>query len=183
MKIHDTFIDGLKIIEPAVFHDNRGLFFESYNRDKYFDSGISADFVQDNESSSVYGVVRGLHYQVAPYDQAKLVRVVSGRVFDVAVDLRKGSPTFGRWFGIELSGENRKQLFIPRGFAHGFSVLSQNAIFSYKCDNCYHQPSDRAIRFDDPGLNISWQIPEDDLVVSAKDRSAPFFEEAELKFS
>ena len=183
MKFHDTFIKGLKIIEPAVFQDERGSFFESYNLRKYQDAGISADFVQDNESISVYGVVRGLHYQVAPYDQAKLVRVVSGKVFDVAVDLRKDSPTFGHWFGLELSDENRKQFYIPRGFAHGFSVLSQNAVFAYKCDNWYHQPSERAIRFDDPGLNIKWQIPHESLVVSAKDRNAPFFDQAELKFS
>lgn len=183
MKIYDTFIEGLKIVEPAVFNDERGCFFESYNRRKYLEKGISAEFVQDNESFSVYGVVRGLHYQVAPFDQAKLVRVVSGLVFDVAVDLRKDSPTFGKWFGIELSGENRKQLFIPRGFAHGFSVLSPNASFAYKCDNWYHQPSERAVRFDDPVLNISWQIPIASLVVSEKDRDAPFFEQADLNFS
>lgn len=183
MKLYDTFIEGLKIIEPAVFQDERGSFFESYNRRKYQDAGISMEFVQDNESFSVYGVIRGLHYQVAPYDQAKLVRVVSGKVFDVAVDLRKNSPTFGKWFGIELSGENQKQFYIPRGFAHGFSVLSQNAIFAYKCDNWYHQPSERAIRFDDPWLNINWRIPHESLVVSVKDRNSPFFDQAELIFS
>lgn len=182
MKISDTPLAGVKIVELDVFSDTRGYFFESYNREKMMKAGIDNDFLQDNESLSSYGVVRGLHYQLEPFSQAKLVRVISGAVFDVAVDLRKESPTFGKWFGIELSGENKRQLYIPKGFAHGFSVLSPSAVFSYKCDNLYHKASERAIRFDDPTLNIDWKVSASQQVISDKDRKAPYFSDAEMNF-
>ena len=182
MKITDTPLAGLKIIEPAVFADHRGYFFESYNFDKMGAAGIENIFVQDNESLSSYGVVRGLHYQLAPYSQAKLVRVITGAVYDVALDLRRESPTFGRWFGLELSADNKRQLFIPAGFAHGFSVLTATAIFSYKCDQLFNKLSERAIRFNDPVLGIDWKIPAERQMVSEKDRLAPLFAEAEMNF-
>jgi dTDP-4-dehydrorhamnose 3,5-epimerase len=182
MNILDTPLEGVKIVEPDVFSDSRGYFFESYNREKMMKSGIENNFIQDNESLSSYGVVRGLHYQLEPFSQAKLVRVVSGAVFDVALDLRKGSTTFGQWFGIELSGENKRQLFIPKGFAHGFSVLSQTAVFSYKCDNQYNKAAERAIRYSDPILNIDWRISGEQQIVSDKDMLAPLFSEAEINF-
>ncbi|MBN2634968.1 MAG: dTDP-4-dehydrorhamnose 3,5-epimerase [Prolixibacteraceae bacterium] len=182
MKVIKTPIEGLYIIEPRVFNDDRGYFLESYQKSRYSDLGIAADFIQDNESKSVKGVVRGLHYQLNPYAQSKLVRVVQGAVFDVAVDLRKGSPTFGQWFGIELSAENKKQFFVPRGFAHGFSVLSETAIFSYKCDNVYNKESERAININDPKLKIDWKINRVNQVVSDKDIAAPFFDDAEMNF-
>lgn len=140
------------------------------------------NFIQDNESKSAYGVIRGLHYQLEPYAQAKLVRVIEGKVFDVAVDLRENSPTFGKWFGIELSSNNKKQLFIPRGFAHGFSVLSETAIFAYKCDNIYNREAERAINLADPRLNIDWKLHESERIISEKDKDAPLFNEAEKKF-
>jgi dTDP-4-dehydrorhamnose 3,5-epimerase len=183
MKILDTPLSGLKIIEPNVFADDRGYFFESYHADKLLNQGIDCTFVQDNESFSSYGVIRGLHYQLSPYAQAKLVRVISGKVFDVAVDIRKGSPTFGQWYGIELSSENKRQLFIPRGFAHGFSVLSQSAIFTYKCDGYYNKESERSIRFDDPDLAIDWHIPADKSLVSEKDLQALPLHKAEMNFN
>ncbi|MBT3384328.1 MAG: dTDP-4-dehydrorhamnose 3,5-epimerase [Prolixibacteraceae bacterium] len=182
MKIIKTPLSGVVIIEPVIFEDSRGYFFESYQREKYIDSGIDVQFVQDNESKSVKGVIRGLHYQLEPYSQAKLVRVISGRVFDVAVDLRKGSPTFGQWFGLELDSENKKQLFIPRGFAHGFSVLSETAIFTYKCDNVYTSASERAINLNDPNLGINWKLDESERIVSEKDKQSPVFSEAEMNF-
>jgi dTDP-4-dehydrorhamnose 3,5-epimerase len=182
MNILDTPLEGVKIVEPDVFSDSRGYFFESYNREKMMKSGMENNFIQDNESLSSYGVVRGLHYQLEPFSQAKLVRVVSGAVFDVALDLRKGSTTFGQWFGIELSGENKRQLFIPKGFAHGFSVLSQTAVFSYKCDNQYNKAAERAIRYSDPFLNIDWRISGEQQIVSDKDMLAPLFSEAEINF-
>jgi len=181
-KIIETPIQGLLIIEPGVFEDTRGYFFESYRQDRYAEAGINAGFIQDNESKSVRGVVRGLHYQLNPYAQAKLVRVVLGAVFDVAVDLRQGSPTFGQWFGIELNEKNKKQLFVPRGFAHGFSVLSETAIFSYKCDNEYNKESERGINPFDSQLNINWQLAENDCIISDKDKNAPFFAGAEMNF-
>ncbi len=183
MKIIETPIPGLIIIEPGVFEDARGYFFETYRHQKYIDAGIDAHFVQDNESKSGRGVVRGLHYQLNPFAQAKLVRVVNGSVFDVALDLRKGSPTFGQYFGIELNGESKKQLFIPRGFAHGFSVLSETATFSYKCDNVYNRETERAINAFDPELKINWKLPEKDWIISEKDKLAPAFNEAEMNFS
>ncbi len=182
MKIHDTPIPGVKIIEPDVYADARGYFFESYNLAKFSESGIPQEFVQDNESRSSRGVIRGLHYQLEPFAQAKLVRVVQGVVFDVAVDLRKGSPSFGRWFGTELSGDTKLQMLIPRGFAHGFSVLSPEVTFAYKCDQVYLREAERGIRFNDPLLQIDWHLPEPEWVVSEKDLSAPLFVEAESNF-
>ncbi len=182
MKVLDTPIAGLKIVEPDIFGDHRGYFYESYHHGRMVENGIDNRFIQDNESLSCYGVVRGLHYQLAPFSQAKLVRVVSGVVYDVALDLRRNSPSFGKWFGLELSGENKLQLFIPKGFAHGFSVLSDKAVFSYKCDFEYCKTAERAIRFDDPLLNIDWKIPSDQLLVSDKDRFAPAFLQAEMNF-
>lgn len=182
MKITETHLAGLVLIEPQVFEDSRGYFFESFHRDRYAELGINVPFIQDNESKSEQGVIRGLHYQLNPYAQAKLVRVIEGRVYDVVVDLRKGSPTFGQWYGVELDGESKKQLFIPRGFAHGFSVLSETAVFSYKCDNLYHRESERSINFDDPKLAIDWKIEKPDWTISEKDRNAPVFSDAEMNF-
>jgi dTDP-4-dehydrorhamnose 3,5-epimerase len=182
MEITKTPIAGLLVLVPPVFQDERGYFLESFNAKKLEEAEISTSFVQDNESKSSHGVVRGLHYQLNPYAQAKLVRVVEGLVFDVAVDLRKNSPTFGQWFGIELSGENKKQLYIPRGFAHGFSVLSETAIFSYKCDGYYHPQSERGILINDPKLNIDWKVDENDMLVSDKDRANELFRDAEYNF-
>jgi len=182
MKIIKTNLPGLVVIEPRVFEDDRGYFFESYNKKRYVDAGITETFIQDNESKSVRGVVRGLHYQLGDYSQAKLVRVVQGKVYDIAVDLRKGSPTFGEWFGIELSGDNKKQLFVPRGFAHGFSVLSETAIFTYKCDNIYNQKAERSINPFDPKLGIDWNLNESEQIVSDKDKQAPIFDDAEMNF-
>lgn len=163
-------------MQPWVFTDDRGYFFESYNQKAFTElTGYSTEFVQDNQSLSTYGTVRGLHHQTGAHAQAKLVRVIEGRVYDVAVDLRKESGTYGQWFGVELSGENNLQLFIPRGFAHGFSVLSETALFSYKCDNFYHKASEAGIRYDDPALNIDWQIPKDKMILSEKDLLLPYF--------
>ena len=183
MEITTTPIAGLLVLTPPVFQDERGYFLESFNAKKLEEAGISTSFVQDNESKSSRGVVRGLHYQLNPHAQAKLVRVVEGLVFDVAVDLRKSSPTFGQWFGVELSGENKKQLYIPRGFAHGFSVLSETAIFSYKCDGYYHPQSERGILLNDPELNIDWHVNGNGLLVSQKDRANKLFRDAEYNFS
>jgi len=182
MKVIETPLRGLLIVEPGVLNDERGYFFESYQQKRYIEAGIEAEFIQDNESKSTKGVIRGLHYQLNPYAQAKLVRVVQGAVYDVALDLRKGSPTFGRHFGIELSAENKLQLFIPRGFAHGFSVLTDTAIFSYKCDNIYHKESERSVNINDPKLKIDWRIEHQNQIVSEKDTVAPLFEEAETNF-
>lgn len=183
MKIIETPLPGLIIIEPQIFEDQRGYFFESFQNQRYEDAGIEADFIQDNESKSVKGVVRGLHYQIGPFAQTKLVRVVYGAVYDVAVDLRKGSPTFGQWFGLELNETSKKQLCIPAGFAHGFSVLSETAIFIYKCDNIYNRESERAINAFDPKLAIDWQLNESDWKVSKKDQLAPMFADAEMNFT
>lgn len=182
MKILKTPLSGLVVIEPRVFKDDRGYFYESFHRDKYEGIGISEIFIQDNESKSVRGVIRGLHYQLAPYSQAKLVRVIQGKVYDVAVDLRKGSSTFGEWFGIELDENNKKQLFVPQGFAHGFSVLSETAIFSYKCDNIYKQDAERSINPFDLKLGIDWKLDDSEQIVSEKDKQAPLFENAEMNF-
>ncbi|HPT30892.1 MAG TPA: dTDP-4-dehydrorhamnose 3,5-epimerase [Prolixibacteraceae bacterium] len=182
MKVKVTPIPGLILLEPDVFPDSRGYFFESYNREKYLSLGITELFVQDNESLSFRGVIRGLHYQLEPAAQTKLVRVISGTVFDVAVDLRKNSPAYGHWFGVELSGENKLQMLIPKGFAHGLSVLSPSALFAYKCDQLYNRTLERSIRFDDPELDIDWKIPVADRIVSEKDRSAPFFAKADKNF-
>ena len=179
MKVIDTAIEGVKVIEPEVFGDARGYFFEVWNRAKFAEAGIEVDFVQDNESFSTYGVLRGLHYQMPPYTQAKLVRVISGTVLDVVVDIRKGSPTFGKNVGVELSGENKRQLFAPRGMAHGFAVLSATATFAYKCDNIYAPSHERSIRFNDPDLAVNWQIPPENYLLSDKDRKGVPFTEAE----
>lgn len=178
MKLKETNISGLLVIEPDVFHDGRGCFFESFSARKFEElTGLKVDFVQDNESHSVYGTVRGLHFQTGTHAQAKLVRVVSGRVLDVAVDLREGSPTFGRHFSIELSGENRLQMFIPKGFAHGFSVLSETAVFQYKCDSYYAPQAEGALMWNDPDLAIDWNIPVEDALVSEKDSRNKTFKE------
>lgn len=183
MKITTTPISGLLIIEPKVFKDDRGYFFEAYNEAKYFDAGLKAKFVQDNISYSYKNSIRGLHYQLEPYAQGKLVEVLQGRVLDVAVDLRENSPTFGQYYSIELSDANQLQFFVPKGFAHGFSVLSESAIFHYKCDNIYHQASERGIKFDDSFLNIDWQVDLGKSLVSPKDKILPSFKNAEKNFS
>lgn len=170
-------IEGLVVVNPRVFKDNRGYFFESYNQRAWKEAGITADFVQDNESFSTRNTLRGLHFQKPPFAQAKLVRVLEGAVWDVAVDLRAGSATFGKWFGVELSSENKKQFFIPRGFAHGFSVLTETARFAYKCDNFYNKSAEGAVRFDDPELAVDWKIDLSKAVLSEKDLKNPLFAE------
>ena len=175
MNIIKTPIEGLLIIEPKVFGDERGYFFESYSERDFTEAVGPVKFVQDNESKSRYGVLRGLHFQKEPYAQAKLVRVVSGAVLDVAVDLRKGSPTFGRHFSVELTGENHRQFFIPKGFAHGFCVLSEEVVFQYKCDEFYHPEAEGGIAWNDPDLAIDWRIPASDLILSPKDQKHPDF--------
>ena len=182
MNIITTPIAGLLVIEPQVFQDARGYFVETYNADRYRAAGITAQFVQDNQSCSSYGVVRGLHFQRPPYSQAKLVCCTVGRVLDVAVDLRKDSPTFGQWYSVELSEANKRQFFIPRGFAHGFSVLSDQAIFTYKCDNLYHPESDGGVLLSDPDLGIDWQIPEELRIISDKDKRHPLLRDLENPF-
>lgn len=173
MKIHKTAIEGVLVIEPSVFEDARGYFYESYNESVFQKAGIDIRFVQDNQSRSDYGVVRGLHMQRAPHSQTKLLRVLEGTVFDVALDLRRDSPTFGSWYGLELSAENRLQLLIPKGFCHGFSVLSEHATVFYKCDALYHKESETGIRYNDPDLNIDWKVPQERIVVSEKDSQQP----------
>ena len=170
MEIIQTKIQDLLIIKPNVFFDERGYFFETYHQKKFLERSLNTVFVQDNLSKSSYGVVRGLHFQCGDDAQAKLVTVLSGRVFDVAVDIRPNSPTFGQWQGIELSDENHLQFFIPRGFAHGFSVLSETAIFSYKCDNFYNSKAENGISLFDSNLKIDWQIPENQMIISEKDK-------------
>ncbi len=182
MKIITTPIAGLLVIEPQVFKDARGYFVETYNEQRYRAAGITAQFVQDNQSCSSYGVVRGLHFQRPPYTQAKLVCCTVGRVLDVAVDLRRDSRTFGQWFSVELSEANKRQFFIPRGFAHGFSVLSNQAIFTYKCDNLYHPESDGGVLLNDPELAIDWQIPEELRIISDKDTKHPTLKELDNPF-
>ena len=175
MKTQTTEIEGIVIVEPQVFGDSRGYFMETYQKEKYAAAGIDVTFVQDNESMSRYGVVRGLHYQAEPYAQAKLIRVVAGRVLDVAVDIRKDSPTYGKVFTLELSSENKLQLFLPHGIAHGFAVLSETAVFIYKCDNFYAPQYEHTIRYDDPTLNIDWKIPLAERIISPKDMNGvPF---------
>jgi dTDP-4-dehydrorhamnose 3,5-epimerase len=174
MPFIETDFPGLIIFEPAVFEDNRGYFFESYN-DKVFEQMEIGPFLQDNQSHSKYGVIRGLHYQLAPNAQAKLVRVLNGTILDIAVDIRRGSPTFGKTFSIELSADNKKQLYIPGGFAHGFSVLSESADVLYKCDSFYNKESEGGIVYNDAELNIDWKIPADKVIVSPKDLLNPSF--------
>lgn len=180
MKVIETEIEGVFILEPRVFGDDRGYFFESFSL-KHFEEKVSKTvFVQDNESKSKYGVLRGLHYQLPPYTQAKLVRVVKGRVLDVAVDIRKGSPTFGKYVAVELSEENKLQFFLPKGFAHGFAVLSEEAIFQYKCDEYYAPDYEGAICYDDPDLGIDWRLPLEDIILSEKDKKHPRLRDAIL---
>jgi len=176
MEFIDTGIEGLKVIKPRVFEDHRGYFFESYSALK-FPEELTYNWVQDNESKSTKGVLRGLHYQCEEHAQAKLVRCVLGSIYDVAVDIRPSSATYGHWYGAELSDENKLQMLIPRGFAHGFLVLSDEAIFSYKCDNFYHKESEHGIRYNDPSLNIEWPKFDGELVLSDKDLEQPLFGE------
>lgn len=178
MKIKETPLKDCYIIEPTIFEDERGYFFEKFNEKKFEElTGMNGHFVQDNISKSSYGVIRGVHLQKGEYAQAKLVSCLEGKVWDVAVDLREDSPTFGKWFGIELTAENKVQLYVPRGFGHGFSVLSETAIFSYKCDNFYYKESERGIMYNDPDLNIDWKIDEKDAKLSEKDKMLAGFNE------
>lgn len=170
MNFIKTSLEGVVIVEPRLFKDDRGYFFESYNEQEFIANGITNRFVQDNQSKSSYGVVRGLHCQLGEHAQAKLVRVLEGTVLDVTVDFRKDSPTFLKHVAVELSAQNNRQLFIPRGFLHGFSVLSETAVFAYKCDNLYCKESEFGIRFDDPTIGVDWQVPADKILVSDKDR-------------
>ncbi len=172
MNFIETKLPGVIIVEPKIFKDERGYFYESYNKAEFNLHGLGYNFVQDNQSMSSYGVVRGLHCQTGEHAQTKLVRCLYGNVLDVAVDFRLGSPTFGKYVAVELSGENKKQLLIPRGFLHGFSVLSPTAVFAYKCDNFYNKRSEFGIRYDDPDINVDWRIPADKIIVSEKDKLA-----------
>jgi len=181
MEIIKTELLGLLIIKPKIFKDARGYFFESYNKRKV-EELKDIDFLQDNQSKSVYGTIRGLHYQLEPYAQSKLIRVLDGKILDVVVDIREKSPTFGKYFSIELSCENKQQFFIPKGFAHGFSVLSETAVVLYKTDQYYNPESERGINFNDPYLNIDWKISTDNSIVSVKDNVSPMFKEAEINF-
>ncbi|MDG1660882.1 MAG: dTDP-4-dehydrorhamnose 3,5-epimerase [Winogradskyella sp.] len=181
MVAQETYLKGCYIISPKISEDSRGYFFESFNQSKFNDLiGGSIKFIQDNQSFSSKGVLRGLHYQVGDHQQAKLVRVISGEVLDVAVDLRKDSTTFGQYVSVKLSGENKKQFYVPRGFAHGFVVLSETAIFSYKCDNFYNKESEAGIIYNDPKLNIDWLFDSSEVIISEKDTQLPSFENARL---
>ena len=182
MTIENTFIEDLVIITPRVFEDTRGYFFEAYNQAKFNENGINYQFIQDNQSFSKRGVIRGLHLQINPFAQAKLVRVLEGEILDVAVDLRKNSATYGQHFSVVLSAENKKQLMVPHGFAHGFSVLSETASVLYKVDQMYHKESERGIRYDDPTLAIDWQLSPDEIIVSEKDVVLPNFNQIDWTF-
>ena len=177
MKVIETAIPGVLVVEPTIFGDDRGYFFESYNERDFTEKVGKVDFVQDNESKSRYGVVRGLHFQKPPFAQSKLVRVIVGKVLDVAVDIRKGSPTLGKHVAVELTAENHLQFFMPKGIAHGFAVLSQEAVFQYKCDNFYAPQSEGAIAWNDPALDIDWRIPSDEVILSEKDKHHPVLAE------
>ncbi len=183
MKVHQTEFPGLIIIEPDVFNDARGYFFESYNKLKYSKSDIVYEPVQDNESSSSKGVIRGLHYQEEPFAQAKLIRVIEGRIYDVALDIRKGSPTYGKWFGLIIDSEKKLQFLIPKGFAHGLSVLSERAIVLYKCDNNYSTAHERGINAMDPALGIDWMIERGSEIMSPKDLVQPLFRDITSNFT
>ncbi|MBO4553379.1 dTDP-4-dehydrorhamnose 3,5-epimerase [bacterium] len=183
MKIISLAIPDVKLIEPDVFGDNRGFFMETYRADQFKEAGIPTNFVQDNMSSSKKGVLRGLHFQKNPYSQGKLVRVVRGEVFDVAVDLRKGSPYFGKWVGDLLSEENKKSLYVPQGFAHGFCVVSDEAVFHYKCTEFYHPEAEGGLRYDDPTVNVEWPLPDLPKITSPKDEKAPFLENIDCNFT
>ena len=183
MKYIQTEIAGLWIIEPKVLSDSRGYFMESFKQEVFNQNVGKVDFIQENESGSSRGVLRGLHYQLAPYSQAKLVRVIEGTVLDVAVDLRKGSPTFGKYMAVELSGQNKRQFYIPQGFAHGFHVLSERAVFTYKVDNPYMPSHERSLRFDDPQIGIDWRITDpENVILSEKDKNAPLLAEADINY-
>lgn len=183
MEVIKTELEGVLILEPRIFTDGRGYFFECYNQREFLaKTGLDVTFVQDNESFSSYGVLRGLHFQKGEYAQAKLVRVIEGKVLDVAVDIRKGSPTFGKWTSVELSGENHRQFFIPRGFAHGFSVLSPTARFQYKCDNFYAPGQEGAIAWNDPDLAIDWKLPASEVLLSEKDSRHPQLKDSPYLF-
>ena len=182
MKIIETGFNGLLVLKPTIHSDTRGYFLESYNQVVLQNAGIVFTPVQDNESKSSKGVIRGLHYQLTPYDQAKLIRVIEGKIFDVALDIRKDSLTFGKWYGIELDSDTKDQLFIPRGFAHGFSVLSESAIIQYKCDNLYNQQHERGISVNDPDLDINWKTGSFQPLISEKDLIQPMFKDAEYNF-
>lgn len=187
MEIIKTQLDGVLIIEPKIFKDARGYFFESFSQREFDEKvapilGHTVQFVQDNESMSSYGVMRGLHYQKMPYTQSKLVRVVKGSVLDVAVDIRKGSPTFGQHVAVELTEDNHRQFFVPRGFAHGFAVLSETAVFQYKCDNFYHPEADVGINIKDESLDIDWRIPVEDALLSEKDLKHACLRDSVLDF-
>lgn len=182
MNFIKTAIEGVYIVEPRVFEDARGYFFESYNQAEFEKNGLDYNFIQDNQSKSAYGTVRGLHFQKGEFSQAKLVRVLEGSVLDVAVDLRSGSPTFGKHIAVELTSENNYQLMIPRGFAHGFSVLSETAVFAYKCDNTYNKASESGIRFNDPALDIDWKIDMNKAQLSDKDQIQPLLKDFEQCF-
>ena len=179
MNIIETALPGVLILEPKVFGDARGYFFESWNQAAFEAAGITNNWVQDNESKSCYGVLRGLHYQAAPYTQAKIVRAFVGTVLDVVVDIRKGSPTYGKHIAVELSGDNKRQLYVPRGLAHGFVVLSDEAVFCYKCDNVYMPSADCGIMYNDPDLAIDWRIATEKLLLSEKDKKHPAFADIE----
>ncbi len=183
MRFIKSDIPDIMIIEPIIFSDNRGYFEETYRKDKLEEAiGYSVDFVQDNESKSSYGVLRGLHFQLPPFAQSKLVRVIKGKILDVAVDIRKGSPTFGKYVSVELSEENKRMVFIPHGFAHGFVVLSDEAIFSYKVDNYYSKENDSGIAYNDPALGIDWQLESDSLKLSEKDKMQQLLSDADRLF-
>ncbi|MBK8607455.1 MAG: dTDP-4-dehydrorhamnose 3,5-epimerase [Chitinophagaceae bacterium] len=177
-----TELPGLLVFEPNVFEDSRGYFFEAYNEKQFQQEGIDIRWIQDNQSSSTYGVIRGLHYQLPPYDQTKLVRVLRGKILDVVVDIRKGSPTFGKSFSKVLSAKNKRQLFIPKGFAHGFSVLSEKAEVLYKCDGFYNKESEGGIIYNDPALEIDWRIPAEEAIISDKDKVLPTLAECRNSF-
>jgi dTDP-4-dehydrorhamnose 3,5-epimerase len=182
MKIIETGFKGLVVIKPKIFRDPRGYFFESYNQADLGNAGIAFTPVQDNESKSTKGVIRGLHYQLVPHAQTKLIRVIEGKIFDVALDLRKNSRTFGKWFGIDLDSETKDQVLIPAGFAHGFSVLSETAIIQYKCDNVYNKEFERGILLNDPYLDINWKTGSVPQIISEKDLKQPLFNDAEYNF-
>jgi dTDP-4-dehydrorhamnose 3,5-epimerase len=183
MELIETDIGGLVIIKPRLFEDARGYFYESYNQQAFSEAGINPVFIQDNQSKSYRGVIRGLHYQLSPHAQSKLIRVLQGKIYDVAVDLRKGSLTFSKFYGIELSCRNKLQLFIPKGFAHGFSVISENAVILYKTDAFYDKVSERGIVYNDPLLGIDWKVKPSRIIVSERDMKLPLLENAEINFT
>jgi len=182
MPFDKTDFPGLQVFTPAIFEDERGYFFESYNQGLFSNEGIEINFVQDNQASSSFGVIRGLHYQLAPHAQTKLIRVLSGNILDAVVDMRKNSPTYGKVYTIELSAQNKKQLLVPKGFAHGYSVISKTAEVFYKCDVFYHKESEGGIAWNAPSLNINWRIPADNIIVSEKDSHHPSLENCRNNF-